>query len=152
MKKILGPVFVMINNEINEAEKKVYAELKNIPGLNLPADVKDALQQEASLYDDVINSIKFAAAENAILLPNAVYPQFIGLEKEAQNRPLIQLAALNNADVQIDGASPFIMLAQAQAKPKPAPPQNQRKARPRQKERKYTPTINWQRLGKNAAT
>ena len=123
LKQILGPIFVMIDNETNEAEQKVYAELKNIPGLKLPADVKEALQQETSLYDDVINSIKFAVAENAILSPNAVYPQFIGLKKEAQNRPLIQLAALNNADVQIDGASPFIMLAQAQAqaKPKPAP-------------------------------
>ncbi len=52
LKKLLGPVLIDINHAINKAEQKVYAELKNVPGLNLPADVKEMLESASVMYGD----------------------------------------------------------------------------------------------------
>ena len=48
--KLLGPILTEINNQARAAEQKVYDELKNLPGLNLPPELKSALQS-ASLED-----------------------------------------------------------------------------------------------------
>lgn len=50
LRKLLGPVLQEINSQSRAAEKKVHDELKNLPGLNLPPELKEALDS-ASLMD-----------------------------------------------------------------------------------------------------
>ena len=44
LEKLLGPVLNAINSKTKEAERKVYAELKNIPGLKLPPELEKELK------------------------------------------------------------------------------------------------------------
>lgn len=44
LRKLLGPVLQEINTQSRNAEKKVHEELKDLPGLNLPPELKQALE------------------------------------------------------------------------------------------------------------
>ena len=45
--KLMGPVLTEINKQMESSAKKVYDELKSIPGLNLPADLQKTMEEAA---------------------------------------------------------------------------------------------------------
>jgi hypothetical protein len=87
LKKLLGPVLSAIDAESNAAEQKVMAELKKIPGLNLPPDVEKALQ--SSFQSDKLNKPLF--------------------DKRMDTR----LAVLLDAEIQSDSNESLMIIAQA---------------------------------------
>lgn len=107
LKKLLGPVLTAINNEANAAEKKVYAELKNLPGLDLPPELKDALEN-AWLND--INR-KWDYALNGHHLGPRPHPSMPYLDMAG--RPLGWQVASNSHAGVMDDAGAGYLLAQA---------------------------------------
>ncbi|MEE8352482.1 MAG: RICIN domain-containing protein, partial [Rhodospirillales bacterium] len=107
LKKLLGPVLTSIDNESKKAEKKVYDELKSIPGLNLPPEIKKALE-EASIEWNADGLRSFAAIENDL----DPYPY---LKRSPLSRPSIQneILVAANTDIMTDSGENLLMLAQA---------------------------------------
>ncbi|MBO6522074.1 MAG: RICIN domain-containing protein [Rhodospirillales bacterium] len=116
LKKLLGPVLTAINNEATKAEQKVYAELKNLPGLDLPPELKDALQsawlnEENRKWDYAFNG------HAPLRLQHPTMPHL-----DTAGRPLGWMVASNRyQDVMDDSTAGYVMLAQAPA-PAGAPP------------------------------
>ncbi len=108
LKKIVGPVITSINKASNKAEAKVYQELKSIPGLNLPPEIKAALDQLTYL-DTGPKDWDHASLDGAF--------QPTALRRSHRHGARIQVAAN-------DDAAGWMQLAQATAPASPAPAAN----------------------------
>lgn len=65
LRKLLGPVLQEINTQSRNAEKKVHEELKNLPGLNLPPELKevlDAASLDIPSNDNTVVEVEHASA------------------------------------------------------------------------------------------
>jgi hypothetical protein len=62
LKKLLGPVLAAIDSEANKAQQKAYEELKSVSGMNLPPEVKEALES-AMIERDADGLWSFASAD-----------------------------------------------------------------------------------------
>lgn len=65
LRTLLGPVLQEINSQSRAAEKKVHDELKNLPGLNLPPELKKAL--DSASLEIPSNDTKAAKIKHAAL-------------------------------------------------------------------------------------
>ncbi len=109
LKKLVGPVITDINNEVNKAERKVYQELRSTPGLNLPPEIKKALQS-ASLIPLDSPDWKHALLQNEGTANLTSSP--------------VRLAANTHQVVMNDSARGWLQLAQAGSAPATPAPAN----------------------------
>ncbi len=120
IRKLLGPVLQEINTQSRNAEKKVHEELKNLPGLNLPPELKAAL--ESASLDIPASSPEGREIDHAAL-PTDWWRQDEILDTPADLQTLrVDVAANDNTVWPTGGA---IQLAQAAgaATTSPAPAQ-----------------------------
>ncbi|MGJ3259175.1 MAG: RICIN domain-containing protein [Rhodospirillales bacterium] len=108
LKKLVGPILTTIDNEANKAEQKVYQELKNTPGLDLPPELKESLQN--AWLNDENRAWDYAFNGHVVTpKPHAAMPYL-----DARGRPIGWMEATNRyADVMDDTGASYVLLAQA---------------------------------------
>ena len=121
LRKLLGPVLAAIDKESKKSLKKVHDELKNLPGVKLPAEVKKALQS-AGL--DEPHFTRHADAGRWLPLKMHAPQGPLWWQNRLKKRIVAQQLAMllnNGTGIMSDAPSPLFTLAQATTSVKTTP-------------------------------